>query len=188
MTAFELMHTRRTVRKFTQQPVSCDQLLHCVEAARVAPSGANLQPLQYKLICDAQGCAALFPHLSWAGYLRPNGTPAEEERPTAYIVVVQNTDRRPVGAEFDAGAAIMSILLCAEEEGLEACWIASVDKDAAAKLYGFAENQRVLAVIALGYPAQQAVEVPMVDGNVRYYLDEDNRLNVPKRSMEDILL
>ncbi|MDY3286884.1 MAG: nitroreductase family protein [Eubacteriales bacterium] len=188
MTVFERMQNRRTVRKFTQTPVPRELLLRCVEAARVAPSAANLQPLQYKIVSGEADCAALFPHLAWAGYLRPNGTPQSGERPTAYIVVVQNTERRPSAAEFDAGAAIMSMLLCADEEGLGCCWIASVDRDAVAALYGLPETQKVLAVVALGYPAQQAKSVPMQSGDVKYYLDERDVLNVPKRSMEDILL
>ena len=188
MTAIELMHSRRTVRKFTQEPVTREQLLTCVEAARVAPSGANLQPLEYKLVCTPEDCAALFPLLSWAGYLAPNGTPKAEERPTGYIVVVHNKSHRPNGAEYDAGAAIMSMILAAQEMGLGTCWIASVKADAAGKLYGFSEDRRVLAVLAVGHPAQMAVEEPMRDGNVRYWLDDQGVLHVPKRELKDILL
>ncbi len=188
MTAFELMHQRRTIRRFTQQPVTREQLLTCVEAARVAPSGANLQPLAYKLVCTPEDCAALFPFLTWAGYLAPNGAPPEGERPTAYIVVVHNSVFRPKGAEYDAGAACMSIILAAQEMGLASCWIASVKAAGVEALYGFPENLHVLAVLALGYPAQKDVEEPMRDGNVRYWLDDAGTLHVPKRSLEDILL
>ena len=188
MTAFELMRQRRTVRKFTQEPVTREQLLTCVEAARIAPSGANLQPLEYKLVYTPEDCAVLFPLLAWAGYLAPNGTPAEGERPTAYIVVVQNETRRPKGAEYDAGAAIMSMILAAQEMALGSCWIASVNAAAAEKLYAFPADRHVLAVLALGHPAQKAVEEPMRDGSVRYWLDEAGVLHVPKRDMKDILL
>lgn len=179
-------HERRTVRKFAQTPVSRELLMECVEAARVAPSGANLQPLEYKLLCTPEDCARLFPLLQWAGYLE-HGAPGEGERPTAYIVAVQNTDKRAQGVQYDAGAAIMCILLRAHELGLGSCWIGSVDRAAAERLFGFPENRRVLCVAALGYPAQRAVLEPM-RGSVRYWLDAEGVLHVPKRSMEDILL
>ncbi|MGI6336634.1 MAG: nitroreductase family protein [Eubacteriales bacterium] len=186
MTAYELCKARRTVRRFTQTPVTRELLLKYVDAARVAPSGANLQPLKYHLVTSPEECAQLFPMLAWAGYLKPAGTPEEGARPTAYIVMLHDTEARETGVEYDCGAAMMSILLCAQEDGVGTCWLGSVDRERVGKLLNLPETLRVLHIIALGYPAQEAREVPM-DGSVRYWIDEDQMLNVPKRSMEEIL-
>lgn len=48
MTVKDTIHTRRTIRKFTQEPVSLAILRELVDDARVGPCSANMQPLKYK--------------------------------------------------------------------------------------------------------------------------------------------
>ena len=62
---------RRAIRRFNQKPVPIDVLKKLVDAARLAPSGANLQPLQYIVVNDSDLLAKIFSTLSWAGYLKP---------------------------------------------------------------------------------------------------------------------
>lgn len=186
MNVYDLNRSRRTVRKFAQKPVPHDLLIRLLDAARVSPSGSNLQPLRYRIIDQKQDCDVLFPHLKWAGYL-PDGTPKEGERPTAYIIVVQDMTRRQTDAHYDAGAAMMAMTLCAQEAGVSSCWIASVDRKAVCDIYGLDENMQILLVLALGYPAQESMDEKLTDMSIRYWLDDAGVLHVPKRSMEDIL-
>lgn len=186
MNVYELNQHRRTIRKFRQTPISFETLKSFVDAARICPSAANLQPLRYKIIHGAN-CANLFPHLRWAGYLE-NGAPEQGEQPTAYIVIVQDLSVRKADASLDAGAAAMAINLCAEELGIGCCWIGSFDHNAVKKLYDLSENQKPLLVIALGYPSQHSCCVDIENENIRYYLNEDNNLCVPKRNISDVLL
>ena len=73
------------------------------------------------------------------------------------------------------------------EDGIGACWIASVNREEAAKLLNLPQNLAISSVIALGYPAETPKEVEMTEGDVKYYL-QDGTLCVPKRSMDDILI
>ena len=186
MNVYDLNRSRRTVRKFTQSPVPRELLMRLVDAARVSPSGSNLQPLRYRIVDKKQECDTLFQYLKWAGYL-PDGTPKEDERPTAYIIVAQDLTRRQTDAHYDAGAAMMAMTLCAQEEGVSSCWIGSVDRKAVGDMYGLDKNIQILLVLALGYPAQESVDEELTDESVRYWLDDAGVLHVPKRSMEDIL-
>ena len=195
MTAMELMHKRRTIRKFRQEPVPHEVLLNCVDCARLSPTSANLQPLRFQIIEDAETRAKVFETLLWAGYIKPKGNPQEGERPMAYIAVVQDTNIRKGDAGVDAGAAMMSMVLAAEEQGLATAWIASVDRnrlrgilEEASKVQPWPENYRIMDVLALGYPAQEARAVPMQGDDVRYWLEPDGTLSVPKRALEDIIL
>ena len=43
-------------------------------------------------------------------------------------------------------------------------------------------------MVALGYPAHQSHLVPVRDGDVTYYLDENRDYCVPKRPLEEVLL
>lgn len=187
MSIYELNKTRRTVRKFAQKPIDESLLRDMVDAARVCPSGANLQPLRYRIVTDDAARAELFPHLAWAGYLK-DGAPKEGERPMAYIVVVQDESLRSSDAPYDAGAAMMTMTLMAHEAGISACWIGSVNRRGVQELYNLPEHMRVVLVLSLGYPAEESRDVSMPeDGSVRYWLDEENVLNVPKRTLEEIL-
>ena len=187
-TAIELMRKRRTIRKFTQEPLPHEALLTCVDCARLSPTSANLQALKFKVVETPELCAEVFTTVLWAGYLRPNGTPQEGERPTAYIVTVQDTSLRAAAPLVDMGAAMLSMILAAEEQGIATTWIGSVDHEKLHDILKLPEHCKVLEVLALGYPAQKAQAVPMQDGDVRYWLEEDGTLSVPKRSLEEILL
>ena len=50
--AYEKIRSRRTIRKYLQKAVPEQVLLKCVDAARLSPSGGNLQPLRYVIIND----------------------------------------------------------------------------------------------------------------------------------------
>lgn len=187
MYTYELNKQRRTIRKFKQTPISRETLEKLIDAARVCPSAANLQPLRYKIVNDANACGALFPHLRWAGYL-PDGAPKTGEEPTAYILIVQDTSLRKTDADIDAGAAAMVMNLCGQELGFSCCWIGSFDREAVSNLYHFNDNLKPLLVLAFGYPAQKSCCVNVENQNIRYYLKSDNTLCVPKRDITDILL
>ena len=187
MTISNAITNRRTIRKFKNTPIDSSLLTKYINNARLAPSAANLQPLKYIVVKSADICQKLFPLLKWAGYLGGTYTPNEDERPTAYIVVCGDTDIRQSGYDKDVGAATENIILSALEDGIGACWIDSVDREEAAKLLALPQNLVISSVIALGYPAETPKEVEMLDGDVKYYL-QDGTLCVPKRSMDEILL
>ena len=183
-----LIHARRTIRKFDQKPLSREQLVRYVDAARVAPSGANLQPLKYALVYTQAMREKFFPLVKWAAYLAPDYNPKEQERPTGYVVVCADTDIRKNGYEMDVGAAVENLILCALADGVGACWMGSVDRKAVRELLQIPENLEISCVVALGYPAESPEEVAVEQDNIRYYLNENGTLQVPKRSLEDVLL
>ncbi len=50
MDLYDVIINRRTIRKFSQKPLTYEMLKKYVNAARLAPSAANKQPLKYKII------------------------------------------------------------------------------------------------------------------------------------------
>lgn len=185
MDIFTCNQNRRTIRKFQQTPIDERLLTRLLEAARLCPSAGNFQPLRYRIVSGHQACEELFPHLKWAAYL-PDGAPKSDEKPVAYIIIAQDLSIRSADASLDAGAAAMTINLCAEENGIASCWIGSVDRSAVKKMYQLSDDLKILLILALGYPAQTSVTVPVVDGNIRYHADDACNLYVPKRTLEEI--
>lgn len=185
MNVIEFIKSRRTIRKFKQTPLSCEQLEKYIDVARVAPSAANMQPLKYVALHSKEMAEKVFPLLKWAGYL-PDYTPKKDERPVAYIVVCVDKSIRPNGAEADVGAAVENIILAALSDNVGSCWIGSVDREKLAELLDIGEMLSISCVLALGYPDESPMEVK-VGEDIKYYLDGET-LCVPKRDIKEVLI
>lgn len=187
MDIYELIKKRRTIRKFEQKPITEKELLKMIDAARVAPSGGNLQPIKYAVVNSKEMTDKVFELVRWAAYLAPEYNPAEDEKPTAYIAVYGDTSIKKQGFETDMGAAVENIILTALASGIGACWMGAIDYDKITQLLDAGENLKLLCVVALGYPKEEPKETEITDG-IKYFLDEDKVLNVPKRSMDEIMV
>ncbi len=128
MSLYELILSRRSIRQFKPETVSRGILERFVNAARLAPSASNLQPLEFIVVDEDELRKRLFPCLRWAGYIAPEGNPKQGHEPLAYVVVLVNLRVRDKGYEWDAGAAVENIILAAWEEGIGSCWLLSVER------------------------------------------------------------
>jgi len=182
---YEKVMSRRTIRKYVQKDVPREVLLRCVDAARLSPSGANRQPLKYVIANDEKLTKEVFSTLRWAGYL-PGYQPGESEMPRAYIVMLLD---KGISENFghDAGIAAMSISMVAYDEGLGSCILGSVDREKLKPILKVPDGLDIVLVIALGYPAESPVADKVKDGNIKYWLDENSVLHVPKRNLEEIV-
>lgn len=182
---YETITSCRTIRKYTQKDVPKEVLVKCVDAARLSPSGANRQPLKYVIVNAQRLLPRVFSTLSWARYL-PDYQPSEEEMPRAYIVVLLDKNIRK-NAGHDAGIAVMSISMVAYDEGLGSCILGAVDREKLREILNIPGSFDIVLAVALGYPAENPVVDKVKDGDIRYWLDENGVLNVPKRDLKDIV-
>jgi nitroreductase len=183
---YDLAVERRTIRRFRPEPVPGELLTRLVEAARLAPSAANIQPLAYIVVDDPAKKAEVFPCLKWAAYIAPAGDPKAGEEPAAYIVTLVDTKLREKMFEYDVGAAMENMILAALAEGVGSCWLLSVDRDKLRVGLGVPDRYRIDSVLALGYPAEEPAAEVMAD-SCRYWKDEEGRLHVPKRPLASVL-
>lgn len=183
---YEIIAKRRSIRRFRQKPISFRVLEKLVNAARVAPSSANLQPLEYIVVDDKNLLPEVFTTLKWAGYITPKGDPPEGEKPMAYVVVLVNKKISDSGYERDVGAAVENILLAALEEGIGSCWIGSIDRKKPREILHIPHFLTIDSVIALGYSAESPVMEEVTD-SVKYWKDESGTLHVPKTKIKNIL-
>ena len=183
---YKAITERRTIRCFKQDKIPERVLEKLINAARLAPSGANLQPLEYIIVNDENKLNEVFENVKWAGYIAPKGNPKEGERPTAYIIVLVDKNNNTTTASYDVGAAVENILLTAWEEGIGACWMGSINRDNLRKIFNVPNDFTIDSVIALGYKGESPV-VEEYKGSVKYWKDDNNVLHVPKRNLKDIL-
>lgn len=188
MSVFDLIHKRRTVRRFLQKPVALETLKQIVDAGRLAPSASNLQPLEFMILQQTRAVQYVFERTRWAGYLPPDqGKPAADQAPVVFILILVNKKIRAEGYGSDVGAAAENMILTALEQDVAACWIGSIiDRADIKAALGIPEHCELDSLLALGYPAEDPVAEPL-DDSVKYYRDEQGRLHVPKRTLAAVL-
>jgi nitroreductase len=184
-----LILKNRSYRRFYQEvAINLQTLRELVDLARLSASARNAQPLKYILSCEPQKNSQIFPHLAWAKYLKDWSGPIEGERPSAYIIILGDTQ---IGRswDYDAGIAAQSILLGATEKGLGGCMIASVDRERLRKALEIPSRYEILLVLALGKPKEKVViETVGPGGDTKYWRDSQDVHHVPKRPLDDIII
>lgn len=183
---YELIVSRRTIRRFKPQAVPREVLERIVDAGRVAPSAANMQPLAFVVVESEGPCGKIFPCLKWAAYIAPEGDPEPGQEPAAYIVTLVDTRVREKMFEYDVGAAMENMILAAMGEGVGSCWLLSVDRDKVRDILSVPAEYRIDCVLALGYPDEEPTAEEM-GGSCRYWKDADGRLHVPKRPFSSVV-
>ena len=110
------------------------------------------------------------------------------ERPAAYIISLGDQSiSRTYGV--DPGIAAQSIMLGANEMGLGGCIMTSVQKQALSQVLEIPEQYKVILAIALGKPREKVVVEKMgLDGDIKYWRDEEGIHHVPKRDLDDLIV
>jgi len=185
----DLVIENRTRRRFYQDvAIERETLRELVDLARLSPSGGNQQPLKYILSYDPEKNALIFPCLGWAGALKDWPGPSEGERPSAYIIILGDTEIAK-STSCDHGIAAQSILLGATEKGLGGCMHGSAKRDELSRALGIPPRYEILLVVSLGKPKEKVVLETLKPGeDFAYWRDSDNGHHVPKRPLDEIII
>jgi nitroreductase len=161
METAEAIANRRSVREFTDEPVTADELDRLLEAARWAPSGLNNHPWRFMGITDR----SLIVELS--NLTRYRGVVAGAAALIA-VFLDENEMYDRTKDLMSAGAAIQNILLAAHDMGLGACWLGEIlaRRADAQRLLETPDDLEFIALIAMGRP------VPRERSGVRHPLDK----------------
>jgi nitroreductase len=185
ISVYDVILSRRSIRRFKQKPIKKEIIKNLINAARLAPSGANLQVLEYIIVTDKSLCSKIFNTIGWAGYIKPTWKPRKDERPTAYIIIITNNiDNRYY--KRDVGMASENIVLTAESKNIGSCILCNIKRKEIKRFLKIPDNFHVDSVIALGYKGEQPVIEDMKD-SVEYWRDHNDVLHVPKRRLKDII-
>jgi nitroreductase len=190
MNLLEMIKDNRSYRRFNNSIEISDELMEeLVDAARLSQSAANAQPLRYIAVNSKEMCDKIYPHLRWAGRLKDWDGPEENERPTAYMIVLADTEAPKVASpQVDSGLAMQNICLYATSKGVGSCMIGNFLKKEIRPLLDIDERYEMLWIVALGYPVENVVLTDCEEGNVAYYRDGQGNHFVPKYKKEDVLL
>ncbi len=183
----EAIYKRRTIRRFKQDPISIETLKKLIDFARVAPMARNVQGLEFVIVENSETRKKLFKLIKFAGSLpEDQRTPESGREPTAYIIVLVNTEIKPSFFDFDVGAAVENILLGAVKYGIGSCWMANIKVRKIKTLFEVPDQYQVKHVISLGYPDEESFMEPYED-SYKYWKNPDGTMHVPKRDLDDII-
>ncbi len=183
----EAIYKRRTIRRYKQDPIPSDILRKLIDYARVAPMARNVQGLEFVIVENSEIREKLFKLIKFAGSLpEDQRTPEPGREPTAYIIVLVNTEIKPSFFDFDVGAAVENILLGAVKYGIGCCWMANIKVRKIKSLLEVPDQYQVKHVISLGYPDEESFMEPFED-SFKYWKNPDGTMHVPKRDLDDII-
>ena len=180
-----IMKNRSTRRYHQEMQVSRETLVELIELARFSPSGGNRQLLKYYLSCESAKNDIIYSQISLGG------DPPKGERPSAYIIVMNDTQLGTYGAtEVDHCIAAQSILLGATEKDLGGCMVGMVNRKELRKALNIPERYEILLVLTIGKPKETYIFEPVdpSTGNVRGWWDEHGTRHIPKRNLEDLII
>jgi nitroreductase len=150
--ALAVIHSRRSVREFTGESVSAEELDTILKAAMAAPSAVNCQPWAFVVVTEKETLNGLADGLPYAQMLRRAGAGI-----VVCAVVEKAFNRMTEFAIIDSALAAENILLAAEALGLGAVWTAAYpDPGKAAfvrETLHIPKDVIPLAVIPVGHPA-----------------------------------
>jgi len=183
----EAIYKRRTIRRYKQDPISIETLKKLIDYARVAPMARNVQGLEFVIVENSEIREKLFKLIKFSGSLpEDKRTPEPGREPTAYIIVLVNTEIKPSFFDFDVGAAVENILLGAVKYGIGSCWMANIKVRKIKSLLEVPDQYQVKHVISLGYPDEESFMEPYED-SYKYWKNPDGTMHVPKRDLDDII-
>lgn len=162
MEALECIKTRRSVRKYSDQPVTRETLDKIFEAVTYAPSWKNTQSVRYTVV-DDPALKAEIAEKAVLGFALNQKTISR-----CPVLLIQSTvnsisGHSPDGSVdtskgdtwtmYDAGISAQTLCLAATDCGLGTVIMGVFDEVAMAELIHLPENQTVTGMIAIGYPA-----------------------------------
>ncbi|NLK36483.1 MAG: nitroreductase [Epulopiscium sp.] len=182
----EAIFGRRSVRKYTDQPVSDEDLMEVINAGLVAPSGINLQPWYFVVVKSEEKLRELAQITGQVfGKFKPVLDKRFEKNPEAIdeteeflntmggakiciLVFLLKDDYEDYTTVVEGtSAAIQNMCLMAYDKGLATCWLTAALRGGVGEEIRkkFAPDKGpYLAMLTLGYPAVSPKMPPRREG------------------------
>ena len=177
---------RRTVREFSDRPVSREVIKDCLRAAGTAPSGANMQPWHFAVVSDSaikrkirveaeQEEHDFYHHKApqeWLDALAPLGTnedkPFLEAAPYLIVIFAESYGVLPDGrkvkhyyAQESVGIAVGLLIAAVHQAGLVSLTHTPSPMGFLNEILRRPSRERPFLILVVGYPAEGAT-VPVI--------------------------
>jgi len=147
MSLLDLILSRRSIRRYENKDIPEEVLQQILETGRQAPSAANRQPIRFVIVKDHDILRNLCDNLinRFVKY--------------APVAIVGCADIKSLltgkWAVVDTTIAMQNMVIAAWTLGIGSCWIGACNEEKVKELLKIPEEWKVVALVTLGYPAEQ---------------------------------
>jgi nitroreductase len=150
MDTIQALFTRRTVRQFTPEPVSDEDVHLLLKAAMQAPTAGNAQPWHFVVITDHAVLDQIPTFHTSAAFI--------PRTPLGILICADDQIAKPGRWLLDCAAAAENMLIAAHASGLGACWVGIEPVperiEGFRRLIGLPDSVHPVCMIAVGHPAK----------------------------------
>ncbi|MDG6244908.1 MAG: nitroreductase [Methanolobus sp.] len=161
----ETILSRRSIRKFTEEPVDDDDIRTILETGRWAPSGLNNQPWKFIVIKDSKTIEELAACTHYGDIIQSS--------PMLIAVYLDNATMYNRTKDIQAiGASVQNMLLACCDLGLGAVWLGEIlnNGNKVNLILNCPDTLELMAVLAIGRPAEKGKETTRKDlEDITYY-------------------
>jgi nitroreductase len=184
MDVFDCIRTRRSVRRYKDQPVEWDKVITVLEAGKFAPNAGNISKFKFIIVRDEalrrQLSEASF-NQSWMADAPVHITICSEPVKSKRFYGVRGQRLYTIQ---DCAAAAENMLLAAHSLGLGACWVGAFDESKVRIIHHLPETIQAHSIITIGYPDETPEMPPKYRIEHVVFLDKWGRKkNIPFSSM-----
>jgi nitroreductase len=146
------IHTRRSIRKYTDKAVPDSAIEEILRAAMYAPSAVNRQPWHFIVVSDRE----MFNRIM---EIHPNASFLETASKAILVCGDDKLQHDDGYYVVDCGAATQNLLLAAHMLGIGSCWIGVHPREERkrrfSELFGLPEHVHPFALVSLGYASEE---------------------------------
>ena len=150
MDLFEAIKGRRSIRSFLDRNVEEETLGRVLDAGRLAPSARNLQDWKFVVVRDKETRRRLAEAARNQQFIAQAPVVIAACGTSDYVMTCGQH-----AYTIDVSIAVDHITLAAFSLGLGTCWIGAFYEDKVKEILGIPADIRVVALLPLGYPAEQ---------------------------------
>ena len=146
MEILELIKKRRSIRRYTSQPIAEEAIKQIIQAGMNAPSARNLQPREFIIVKDRQLLEQLSQVKTHASMVKGSNI--------TIILWMHNVSNF---YQQDTGTCMQNMMLTATALGIGSCWIGIGDEQEwqIRNLCTIPEDIHIPCLLALGYPDEK---------------------------------
>ena len=158
MDFYEVVKKRRSYRFYKAEMPEMENIERILEAARIAPTWANMQGVHYIIVQDSEKVKAIWKALG-------QKPPEKFESVPMFIVGIISEKGSGINANgekyygVDFGICFEHLILAATAEGLATCWIGWFNEEKIKEILEIPKKFRVLGLTPLGFPVTPKSEV-----------------------------
>jgi len=152
MNHVEKIYTRRSIRKYKNEPVPEEVVHSILEAGRLSPSAVNRQPWHFVVVKDQKIKEAIY-HERYSKFIKD----------AAFTVVGLYLPSEALTEKLslvDVTIALQSMVIAAWMQDVGSCWIGGFNEEKLKKTLNLPEESKIVCLVSFGVPDEEPAQRP----------------------------